>query len=500
MGGKVDASINQTRGPRIFRLFGQNYHQIGSLLPPEGSTPKFAQLYIYDTENEVSNRINAVSRGQDANKLHVEIITDLKQMLDDNNVLAKTFRMVRERFQENDCSNVKLKLIGKRGTNGRRYNLPTIPEVATLVVGGDIVLNVESSGIESLLLPGGRIAHSRFAIPLNITKDSTCNIKQGSPLAKLMVKAKFIIWDEAPMMHRYSFEALDQTLRDILRFKDPSNLDRPFGGKTIVFGGDFRQMLLVITKGTRQDIVNATVNSFYLWTHCDGRMGFSMDSTEKVKISEDLLIDNCDDPISGIVESTYFNYLEHSIDMKYLQERAILAPTLQMVESVNDYIVCLNSGQEKSYLSSDIVCMYDHSFTSLGHMHTPEFLNSIKCSGIPNYSITLKVGVPVMLLRNIDQSTGLCNGTRLIITRLKNWVIEAKVLSRKEFGNKVYISRMSLTPSDSRIPLKFQQRQFPMIVFFAMIINKIPGQSLCSMGLFLKKPVFTDGQLYVALS
>ncbi|KAM3356885.1 hypothetical protein P3S68_023599 [Capsicum galapagoense] len=97
---------------------------------------------------------------------------------------------------------------------------------------GDIVLNVASCGIASLLLPGERTFHSRFAIPLNITKDSTCNIKQGSPLAKLMVKAKFIIWDDAPMMHRYCFEALDQTLRDILRYKDPSNLDRPFGGKT----------------------------------------------------------------------------------------------------------------------------------------------------------------------------------------------------------------------------------------------------------------------------
>lgn len=60
MGGKVDVSINQKRGPRTFRLCGQNYHQIGSLLPPEGSTPKFAQLYIYDTENEVTNRINTI--------------------------------------------------------------------------------------------------------------------------------------------------------------------------------------------------------------------------------------------------------------------------------------------------------------------------------------------------------------------------------------------------------------------------------------------------------
>ncbi|XP_070043259.1 uncharacterized protein [Nicotiana tomentosiformis] len=93
---------------------------------------------------------------------------------------------------------------------------------------GDIVLTIASSGIASLLLSGGRIAHSRLVIPLNLTEDSTCNIKQATPLANLIIKAKLIIWDEAPMMHRYYFEALD-TLRDILRFKDASNLDRPFG-------------------------------------------------------------------------------------------------------------------------------------------------------------------------------------------------------------------------------------------------------------------------------
>ncbi|XP_059289718.1 uncharacterized protein LOC132043247 isoform X6 [Lycium ferocissimum] len=399
---------------------------------------------------------------------------------------------------------------------------------------GDIVINVASSGIASLLLPGGRTAHSRFAIPLNPTEDSTCNIKQGSPLAKLIVKAKLVIWDEAPMMHRYCFEALDRTLRDILRFKDPSNLDRPFGGKTIVLGGDFRQILPVITKGTRQEIVNATLNSSDLWPQCqvlkltknmrlqgslsgadlddlkqfsdwilaigDGKIGCSIDGIEKIEIPDDLLIHNCDDPISGIVESTYSDYLIHSTDIKYLQERAILAPTLQMVESVNDYMVSLNHSQDKSYLSSDTICMSDNAFTSLEHVHTPEFLNSIKCSGIPNHSITLKVGVPVMLLRNIDQSAGLCNGTRLIITRLGNRVIEAKVLSGKMAGDKVFIPRMTLTPSDARIPFKFQRRQFPVIVSFAMTINKSQGQSLCNVGLFLKKPVFTHGQLYVAFS
>lgn len=60
LGGKIDNSINSGSGPSIFRMYGQNFHMIGSLLPTLGQSPKFAQLYIYDTENEVTNRIRAV--------------------------------------------------------------------------------------------------------------------------------------------------------------------------------------------------------------------------------------------------------------------------------------------------------------------------------------------------------------------------------------------------------------------------------------------------------
>ncbi|XP_016490040.1 uncharacterized protein LOC107809860 [Nicotiana tabacum] len=161
----------------------------------------------------------------------------------------------------------------------------------------------------------------------------------------------------------------------------------------------------------------------------DGRIRSSIDGIEKVQIPHDLLINNCDDPISAIVESTYPDFFSHSSDIDYLQRRAILAPTLDMVESINEYMVSLNRNPEKTYLSSDTICMSDHSFSALEHVHIPEFLNNIKCSRIPNHSITLKVGVPVMLLRNIDQSSGLCNGTRLVMTRIENRVIEAKVLS-----------------------------------------------------------------------
>ncbi|XP_071718522.1 uncharacterized protein [Rutidosis leptorrhynchoides] len=64
---------------------------------------------------------------------------------------------------------------------------------------GDIVINVASSGIATLLLTGGRTAHSRFKIPINVQEDSFCSIKKDSELATLLNKAKLIIWDEALM-------------------------------------------------------------------------------------------------------------------------------------------------------------------------------------------------------------------------------------------------------------------------------------------------------------
>ena len=117
-----------------------------------------------------------------------------------------------------------------------------------------------------------------------------------------------------------------------------------------------------------------------------------------------------------------------------MQERAILDPTHDVVDMINEYMLSLVLGEAKMYLCSDSTCKTDTNVDTPDDVHTPKFLNSIKCFGLPTYCLKLKCGVPIMLLWNIDQPSGLCNGTKLMITQLGTHVVEAKIISDSNIG------------------------------------------------------------------
>uniref|UniRef100_A0A803QEU3 ATP-dependent DNA helicase n=1 Tax=Cannabis sativa TaxID=3483 RepID=A0A803QEU3_CANSA len=309
-------------------------------------------------------------------------------------------------------------------------------------------------GIAALLLPNGRTTHS-LSIPLDVTAESTCDIRQGTLLAGLLMKTSLIIWDEAPMANKFCFEALDKTLRDILRTRYENNSNKPFGGLTVVCGGDFRQILPVVPKGTRADIVDASLNSSYLWPYFkiyqlsqnmrlyNGSVsgseaakiasfdkwmlqigdGSLYDDKEKelIKIPTDISIKPSQDPVKAIVEAIYPSLLHRYNDPSYLKERAILTPKNEMVHELNEMIMNELPGEGRTYLSSDSICKASVNTNDEDLLYPVEFLQSLKFNGVPNHDIRLKEGAPVMLLRNLNQTEGLCNGTRLIITRL-DWI------------------------------------------------------------------------------
>uniref|UniRef100_H3G658 ATP-dependent DNA helicase n=1 Tax=Phytophthora ramorum TaxID=164328 RepID=H3G658_PHYRM len=161
---------------------------------------------------------------------------------------------------------------------------------------------VASSGIASLLLMGGRTAHSTFKIPLKIDGESTCNINKRSQVTELMRKASLIVWDEAPMAHRHAFEAVDRTLRDVL-----DNEAEPFGGKVVVLSGDFRQILPVVKGGSATETIDACLKSSELWP-----LFQKVRLTENMRVRTAATSDMEDDEDGNLFEQEVLNSLNIS--------------------------------------------------------------------------------------------------------------------------------------------------------------------------------------------
>ncbi|UYV79262.1 hypothetical protein LAZ67_17001830 [Cordylochernes scorpioides] len=356
----------------------------------------------------------------------------------------------------------------------------------------NIAIAVASSGIAATLLAGGRTAHSVLKLPLTFAEGQTafCNIRKNSDKASLLRSCKLLVWDECTMAHKIALEALDRTLQDIR--DDP----QPMGGLVVLLAGDFRQTLPIVTRGTPADELNACLKSSYLWSHIvkmhltvNMRVQLHNDTTaaqfadELLKIGEGQLETYSEGNIQfsntfcQVVESSESLYEKvfPNIGVNYLSEewlcaRTILAPKNSTALEINNTILNSIPGESKIYRSIDTMVDPDE-FVS----YPPEFLNSLELSGTPSHKIVLKVGVPVILIRNLDPPR-LCNGTRLCITQMGTNVLQARILTGSFRGEEVLIPRIPIIPND--LPFKFRRLQFPVMVAFAMTINKSQGQTL----------------------
>ncbi|XP_039778097.1 ATP-dependent DNA helicase PIF1-like [Panicum virgatum] len=322
-----------------------------------------------------------------------------------------------------------------------------------------------------------------------------------------LIERKIVVFDE------------DIKLAESLNIEQMEGCDLPFGGKIMVFGGDFRQILPVVARGTIAQICDATLLQSYIWDdikiirlkqnmRAQNDVWFSQfllridDGTEKtfpndyVDLPDDIMLEyNNDQSIDILIDHVFPDLANNCTSASYMRERAILSTRNEYVDSLNAMMIAKFSGEEKVYYSHDSV---DDDSTN---NYPLDFLNSITPNGLPPHELKIKKNCPVILIRNLDPPHGLCNGTRLIVKAFEDNAIDCEIINGQHAGNRVFIPRIPLSPSeDISLPFKFKRKQFPIRLSFGMTINKAQGQTIPNVGIYLPEPVFSYRQLYVALS
>ncbi|RCN28648.1 hypothetical protein ANCCAN_25608 [Ancylostoma caninum] len=376
------------------------------------------------------------------------------------------------------------------------------------------VLSVASTGIAATLLLNGRTAHSTFCIPVKrLTKTSVANIDASSDLGIALRNVDAIIWDETSLQSRYAVECVERLLRDMA---SPVNSSQPFGGVTMIFGGDWYQLLPVVPGGSAQEIINETLKSSALWSllknhvldenmrlqkgqeaHAEwlravGEGKNFMSDGLHIELPESMCLPNEKCVIDWMYTPDVMN------NAKKLGQMALLTVRNCDANALNELVLKKMPGELVELVGVDTPVKEDDGVNGMP-CDDEEFLHQFTPANMPKHKLTLKKGAVVMLLRNIDISAGLCNGTRLEVLSIMcdNRLLYCRNLMN---NNTTFITRMPLDYEDECTGIAFRRFQFPVKLAFCMTINKSQGQTFEKVGVILRTLSFAHGSTYVALS
>lgn len=437
------------------------------------------------------------------------------------------------------------------GGCGKTFTFNTI--LRGLRARGKVVLAVATTGIAALQLDGGKTVHSALKVPIDPNGGSrgifAIPIKKNSALGQLILHhIDVLLWDEASMANVDLFDSLSDT------FCKLREDDRPFGGISVLLGGDFRQCLPVIRGGTRAQQAAASILNSALFKHFSVFHLLTNVRVEQCKLRDparsnqlaawaeqllrigegDFAFGTCDRgnefesvlpslvhmrPVSSLgdvhsmISSVFGDLSELSsqgpdaLAADEAMHSAVLCPLHVSVDFINK--CCLDVWQGDVHRAQGVDA-YDNGDDAM--VVTLEQLNSKTPGGSPPQILELKLYMPLVLLRNMKN--GLMNGTRLLLLGIQRHVLQCRVLTGSKLGEEVYIPRFIFKHEGSDQPLNWSRRQFPVKPCWAMTITKSQAQTLTKVAVCLVQvqsddkdgitvdpaDAFSHGQIYVALS
>jgi len=339
------------------------------------------------------------------------------------------------------------------------------------------------------------------------------------------------------MIQQSQLNAIHDLLNELTMDLRPGQVSGLFGNKIVILADDFRQTLPVIPRATRSQVADSLISRSYLWPYfkkfpltineriinlckylpqeeqkraaqfahyiLDIGNGKSITHKQKTVTIPAEYVFNSNQSKQEFVEWVYPEFspiADPFQNLPSIHERAILCPLNSDADEINNIALELHENDIELHESADAPPEHDDS-TYHKSIMTPELLNSIDLPRIPPHKLYLKRGVPLLLLRNLNVLDGLCNGTKLEYDGIcHKYLMRARIVGGERNGTIVLMPRIKFTCEEAKYSFNFTRIQYPTKLCFGMTINKAQGQTLKRVGIYLPKPVFGHGQLYVALS